>query len=74
MIEIIEEIADFKVKRNYLLDKPKGVRGRSSDNKKILGDLNWQPSVKLKDGLELTYQWIFNQIKSGDNTSKFVKS
>ena len=28
MIEIIEEIADYKVKKNYLLDKPKGVRGR----------------------------------------------
>ena len=74
MIETIEEIADFKVKRNYLLDKPKGVRGRSSNNEKILKDLNWQPSTKLKDGLKLTYQWIFNQIKSGDNTSKFVKS
>ena len=32
MIEIIEEIADYKVERNYQLDKPKGVRGRSSDN------------------------------------------
>jgi GDP-D-mannose 3', 5'-epimerase len=74
MIEIIEEIAGFKVKRNYLLDKPKGVRGRSSNNEKILKDLNWQPSVKLKDGLKLTYQWIFNQIKSGDNSSKFIKS
>jgi hypothetical protein len=33
MIDIIEEIADYKVERKYLLDKPKGVRGRSSDNR-----------------------------------------
>ena len=35
MVDIIEEIADYKVQRNYLLEKPKGVRGRSSDNTKI---------------------------------------
>ena len=35
MIDIIEEISDFKVNQNYQLDKPKGVRGRSSDNIKI---------------------------------------
>ena len=74
MIEIIEEIADYKVKKKYLLDKPKGVRGRSSDNTKIINDLKWSPSVTLKDGLSLTYEWIFNQIKSGENTLKFIKS
>ena len=73
MIDIIEEIADYKVKRNYLLDKPKGVRGRSSDNTKILKDFNWSPNIKLKAGLEKTYKWIYQQIKSGDNTNKFTK-
>tara|TARA_A100001011_G_C14211511_1_gene800142 strand:- start:372 stop:1370 length:999 start_codon:yes stop_codon:yes gene_type:complete len=74
MIDIIEEIADFKVKRNYLLEKPKGVRGRSSDNTKISYDLNWAPSISLRDGLKKTYKWIDEQIKSGENTSKFTKS
>ncbi len=74
MIGMIEEIADYKVKKKYLLDKPKGVRGRSSDNEKIIKDLNWSPPTKLKDGLELTYNWIYNQMKSGENTSKFIKS
>ena len=74
MIEIIEEIADYKVKKNYLLDKPKGVRGRSSDNTKIISHFNWSPSIKLKQGLEKTYEWIFNQIKSGENTNKYTKS
>ena len=74
MIEIIEEIANYKVKKNYLLDKPKGVRGRSSDNSKIISHFNWSPSIKLKQGLEKTYEWIFNQIKSGENTNKYTKS
>ena len=32
LVDIIENIANYKVKKKYLLDKPKGVRGRSSDN------------------------------------------
>ena len=28
MIDVIEEIADYKVERKYLLDKPLGVRGQ----------------------------------------------
>ena len=74
MIDIIEEIADYKVNRKYLLDKPLGVRGRSSDNTKIQADLNWAPSITLKDGLKKTYKWIENHIKLGENTSKFTRS
>tara|TARA_Y100000389_G_C17414256_1_gene492749 strand:+ start:554 stop:1549 length:996 start_codon:yes stop_codon:yes gene_type:complete len=74
MISIIEEIGDFKVEKEYLLDKPKGVRGRSSDNTKINRDLKWAPSIKLKDGLTKTYKWIYDQIKSGDNSKKFTLS
>ena len=74
LIDIIEKIADYKVNRKYLLDKPKGVRGRSSDNNKIKLDLGWEPSIKLLDGLTKTYQWIDEQIKSGENTLKFTKS
>ena len=40
MIDIIEEIAEHKVQRNYQLDKPKGVRGRSSDNNKIYNEID----------------------------------
>ena len=74
MIDIIEEIADFKVNKKYLLEKPKGVRGRSSDNSKISSDFDWAPSISIKEGLKKTYEWINDQLKSGENTSKFTKS
>ena len=73
MIEIIEEIGQYKVKKNYQLDKPKGVRGRSSDNEQIKKLLSWEPTVSLRKGLEITYKWIYDQINSGDNTKKFTK-
>ena len=75
MIDIIEKIADFKIEKNYLLDKPKGVRGRSSDNSKITKELGWSPSIKLSKGLEETYKWIWSELnKKGENTNKFTAS
>ena len=73
MIKIIEEIAEYKVDKKYLLDKPKGVRGRSSDNTFITEKLNWSPTITLKEGLEKTYKWIFNEISKKENISKFTK-
>jgi nucleoside-diphosphate-sugar epimerase len=74
MIEIIESIAKVNLKKNYQLDKPKGVRGRSSDNSKINSEINWLPSVQLKSGLELTYKWIYDQVKSGSHLKKFTRN
>ena len=62
LVDIVEEIAGIKLERRYLLDKPQGVRGRNSDNTLIEKVLQWSPSIKLKDGMERTYQWIHNQI------------
>ena len=65
MVDMIEEIAGIKVERNYLMDKPQGVRGRNSDNtliKKVTG--GWEPSIKLFHGLEKTYSWIWDQMAS----------
>ena len=51
MIDKIELIANKKVNRNYQLDKPKGVRGRNSDNNLIRRQLNWEPRFSLSEGL-----------------------
>ena len=73
MIEIIEEIADYKVNKNYQLDKPKGVRGRSSNNDLIKKKIGWDVSVTLKEGLKETYHWIYKQMTSGSNNNKFSR-
>jgi nucleoside-diphosphate-sugar epimerase len=62
MVSIIEQIAGITVKRNYNLDAPKGVRGRNSDNTMIQEIYGWEPSIKLADGLERTYRWIYDQL------------
>lgn len=62
LVDIVEEIAGVKLKRNYNLGAPKGVNGRNSDNMKIKEYLSWEPSILLKDGLEKTYSWIESEM------------
>jgi GDP-D-mannose 3', 5'-epimerase len=50
------------LKRNYNLSAPKGVNGRNSDNTLIRKYLGWEPCIRLRDGLERTYRWIYDQM------------
>ena len=65
LVDIAEEIAGVKLKRNYKLDAPKGVNGRNSDNTLIQKYLGWEPSIKLRDGMEKTMTWIEEQMLAG---------
>jgi nucleoside-diphosphate-sugar epimerase len=65
LVDIVEDIAGIKLKRNYNLDAPKGVNGRNSDNTLIKQVFNWEPDTKLRDGMEKTYKWIYDQMVSG---------
>ena len=64
LVDLAEEIAGVKLKRNYNLSAPKGVNGRNSDNTLIQEKMNWAPSIKLRDGLAKTYAWIEEEILS----------
>jgi nucleoside-diphosphate-sugar epimerase len=65
LVDIVEAIANVKLKRRYDLSAPKGVNGRNSDNTLIKRYLGWEPSTRLRDGLEITYRWIHDQMVSG---------
>jgi GDP-D-mannose 3',5'-epimerase len=77
LVDIVEEIAGFKLERKYDLNAPKGVRGRNSENTLIKQYLNWEPSIPLKKGMKKTYEWIrgqmLNESKSKKVVSKFNK-
>ena len=61
LVDMAEEIAGIKLKRNYDLSAPKGVNGRNSDNTLIKKYLSWEPNTLLRVGLEATYRWIYDQ-------------
>jgi GDP-D-mannose 3',5'-epimerase len=62
VVDIVEEIAGVSLKRRYRLDAPQGVRGRNSDNTKIRSLYGWEPSTRLREGLEPTYRWIHDRV------------
>jgi nucleoside-diphosphate-sugar epimerase len=58
LVDIAEEIGGVRLRRTYNLSAPKGVNGRNSDNTRIRQALGWEPSLRLRDGMERTYRWI----------------
>jgi nucleoside-diphosphate-sugar epimerase len=62
LVDIVEAIAGLRLRRRYDLGAPKGVNGRNSDNTLILERLGWAPSISLREGMEKTYRWIYDEI------------
>jgi nucleoside-diphosphate-sugar epimerase len=73
MVDLIEKIAGYKVKRNYQLNMPRGVMGRSSDNSLIYKKIGWKPSFNLKEGLQRTYDWIYKEMQLNEADNKFSR-
>jgi len=65
LVDIVEDIAGYKLERKYDLSAPKGVRGRNSDNTLIRKYLGWEPSIPLRTGMKKTYDWIREQMLAG---------
>jgi GDP-D-mannose 3',5'-epimerase len=67
MVEI-NELAEMIIKSSGKkitlahIDGPLGVRGRSSNNTRIASIMGVQPSLKLQDGIDVTYKWIVDQV------------
>ena len=63
---MIADIAgkNLKIKN---IEGPQGVRGRNSDNKLYLEKIGWVVSQPLRVGMEKTYKWIEEQVKSRKN-------
>ncbi len=77
LVDIVEEIAGYKMERKYDLGAPKGVRGRNSENTLIKKYLGWEPSIPLKKGMKKTYDWIkeemVNEIRKKKGVNRFNK-
>ncbi len=73
LASLAEKIGGAKLKRKYLLNAPKGVAGRNSDNTMIKSILNWEPSIPISEGLAKTYQWIEGQYRDRKAGKRTVK-
>lgn len=72
LVTIVEQIAGITLERRYNLEAPKGVNGRNSDNTLIQKVFRWEPSTRLRDGLERTYCWIYDEMVAHRNGATSV--
>ena len=75
LINIVENISGISLDKDYQLDKPQGVKGRSSNNDLIKKTLNWNYKFSLKEGIRKTYNWIEDIYinKKNDEFIRFTK-
>ena len=62
LVNIAEQVAGIRLNRSYNPNAPKGVNGRNSDNTLIRNTFGWEPGTELRDGMERTYRWIYDQV------------
>lgn len=64
LVDMVEAIAEIKLRRRHVLDAPQGVRGRNSDNTLFREQIGWVPEFSLEEGMAQTYAWIYDQVRS----------
>src|SRR5580765_170338 len=62
LVDMVSGIAGKKLVKRHNLTGPQGVRGRNSDNTLLRKVLGWEPSIRLEQGLAITYKWIASQV------------
>jgi nucleoside-diphosphate-sugar epimerase len=74
LVDVVEQVAGTRLRRRHLPGAPQGVRGRSSDNTRIVARLGWEPSTPLLDGIAATYRWIHDELaRGGDGTRPLAR-
>ena len=62
LVDTIAGIAGKRIVKSHDLSRPQGVRGRNSDNSRLLRVLGWEPKTRLRDGCGPTYRWIAERV------------
>ena len=64
LVDIVENVAGIKLERRYNLDAPQGRAGAEQRQHADHRDPGWAPSISLEDGMEKTYEWVYNQLSA----------
>ena len=63
LVDLVCLIAGKKLTKRHDLTQPQGVRGRNSDNSRLRAVLGWEPKTPLREGLQVTYRWIEEELR-----------
>jgi GDP-D-mannose 3',5'-epimerase len=64
LVDMVSKIAGKRLTKRHNLAGPQGVRGRNSDNTRLRELLGWEPTIRLEQGLAITYNWIAARVPS----------
>lgn len=62
LVDTVTAVSGKRLTKRHDLGKPQGVRGRNSDNSLLRKVLGWEPRIALREGMALTYPWIWQQL------------
>jgi nucleoside-diphosphate-sugar epimerase len=65
LVDLVSEIGGKQLRKRHNLAGPQGVRGRNSDNTRLLAVTGWEPGISLEEGLTETYRWICAEVGVG---------
>ena len=74
LVDMVASIAGKQIRKRHNLSGPQGVRGRNSDNTRLREVLRWEPSIRLEQGLAVTFEWIAAQVCSKVSVSVVVSA
>jgi GDP-D-mannose 3',5'-epimerase len=74
LVDVVAGVAGKSLVKKHDVSKPQGVRGRNSDNSRLLKLLGWEPETSLRDGLTTTYQWIEAQLRAAGRLPELTES
>jgi nucleoside-diphosphate-sugar epimerase len=63
LVDMVSAAAGKRLKKTHNLTGPQGVRGRNSDNSLLRSVVGWEPSIRLEQGLAITYKWIESEVR-----------
>ncbi len=63
LVDMVANIAGKRIRKRHNLAGPQGVRGRNSENSRLRKVLGWEPSIRLEQGLAITYPWIASRVR-----------
>jgi nucleoside-diphosphate-sugar epimerase len=74
LVDIACAIAGVELRKRYERAAPQGVRGRSSDNTRFRALFGWEPSMPLREGLRITYEWILGEHRRRRETALAIQN
>ena len=60
LVELLDKVSGKKIEPEYGAERAGDIRRSVLDNKKAVSELNWQPQMKLEEGLRRTYEYFLN--------------